>query len=456
MMKSDDFFAGAAEVDITPPLGTYINGDFIAHYATIIQSNLYAKAIVFKKGETLAATIVIDNCTMAKEYVDEIKQRIFAETGIKPENTLISCTHTHAAGAVSAVYLGAADIQYMNKLPGLIVNAAVLAKAKLRIAKTAWGSVNVPEHVLCRRYFMADSANSTNPVTDLDDEELTNPFGQEQLISGPCAATDPQLSYLLIKGIDEKWIGVLANYSLHYVGDWDNGTISADYFGEFSRQLKINLNAGDDFIGMMSNGTSGDINIWDFLNPDRYPSQKYQKSKLIGEDLANKLCQGLANVNWDSSPTLNVSYKELRFKLRKPSIKELETAENMVKSTNFEQFSVTQQSLKKLYAREQVLLNDLPNFGDFPVQVFKIGKGILSGLCGEIFAETGLFIKANANAKNYFTIGLANGNQGYIPTVTEFKRGGYETWRSRTSKLEESADEAIRQELLSQIKNIQA
>lgn len=453
-MSSYEFFSGAVEVDITPPLGTYINGDFIAHYATQVQSNLYAKAIVFKKNETLIAIIVVDNCSMAKDYVDGIKQKIFAETGIEPKNTLISCTHTHAAGSVSAVYLGPADIQYMNKLPDLIVKAAILAKENLRPAKTAWGSVHVPEHVRCRRYFMTDEANSINPVTGQDDEILTNPFGQEDKIDRPCATTDPQLSYLLIKGLDEKWIGVLANYSLHYVGDWDNGTISSDYFGEFSRQLKTNLNASDDFIGIMSNGTSGDINIWDFLNPERYPTQKYQKSKLIGEDLANRLCQSLDRVKWDNQPTLSVRYKELTFKVRKPNKQELKEAENIVKSTNFEQFTVTPKSLKKIYAREQVLLNDLPNDSDFPIQVFKIGNGVLSGLCGEIFAETGLFIKSNVNTKNYFTIGLANGNQGYIPTTKEFKRGGYETWRSRTSKLEEGADETIRQELLNQINEL--
>src|SRR4051812_20009113 len=102
------FLAGAAKVDITPPLGTYINGDFIAHYANYIHDPLHARALVFKQNDLLAVIVVVDICVMPKDFLDAVKAEVEKQTGIAPGNILISSTHTHAAGSVASVYLGAA------------------------------------------------------------------------------------------------------------------------------------------------------------------------------------------------------------------------------------------------------------------------------------------------------------------------------------------------------------
>lgn len=99
-------------------------------------------------------------------------------------------------------------------------------------------------------------------------------------------------------------------------------------------------------------------------------------------------------------------------------------------------------------------MNELPDQLSFPVQAIKIGSGIIGGLGAEVFAATGLWLKANSSVKSYFTIGLANGNLGYLPPANEMKRGGYETWRSRTSKLEERAEEDVKNKMLQLIKNL--
>lgn len=450
-MNSQSFKAGAAKVDITPPLGTYINGDFVSHYAQLIHDELYAKALVMQSEEKLIAIVVVDICVMPKDFLDAIKSKINQELGIDPKDILISATHTHAAGSVASVYLGAADLQYMKKLPALIIKAVELAKQNMRAAKVAWGSVDVPEHVLCRRYKMQDNYVPRNPVTGGVDKIKTNPFGGEDKIIEGVNKTDPQVSFLALKGMDDKWISVLGNYSLHYVGDWDNGTISSDYFGQFSRQIAQKLQAGDDFVGMMSNGTSGDINIWDFMHPDRYPDQKFEKSRLIGGNIAEKVVQQLQKVEWNTDPSLNTQYEEIPLNLRKPSPDELARAESIVKESQFENMQITDQTLPRLYAREQVLLNDLPDVLQFPIQAIRIGNGIIGGMGGEIFAETGLWLKANSPLKSYFTISLANENAGYIPPQHEHARGGYETWRSRTSKVEKGAEEIVKNKLLTLI-----
>ena len=74
-------------------------------------------------------------------------------------------------------------------------------------------------------------------------------------------------------------MALLANYSLHYVGAVPSGQASADYFGEFARLIHERLEtegASPEFVGILSNGTSGDINNIDFTKPrpDREPFEQ--------------------------------------------------------------------------------------------------------------------------------------------------------------------------------------
>lgn len=450
-MELTTFHAGAAKVDITPPLGTIINGDFRAHFAHTIHDPLYAKAVVINNNDTTVAIVVIDICVMPKNFVDQVRQAISDQLGIDFKNILISSTHTHAAGSVAEAYLSAVDAGYSKKLPALIVEAVKLAKNRLTPSKIGFGKVNAPAHVRSRRYFMDDGYEPINPVNGDIDGVKTNPFGVENYIQKAATPTDPELSYFAIQSLTGEWVTVLANYSLHYVGDWENGTISADYFGEFAAHLKTELKADEEFIGIMSNGTSGDINIWEFIKLNNYPSAYFEKSKLIGSDLASKVSKSLGQVIWEENPKLTVEYQELAINRRKSSTKELEDARKIVASSNYENLEINDEGLSRIYAREQLLLNEYPDIIHFPVQAIKIGSGVIGGLGGEIFASTGLSLKEKCNITNYFTISMANGNCGYVPPTEEFEKGGYETWRSRTSYLEENAITLIENKLLNLI-----
>lgn len=453
-MELTTFQAGAAKIDITPPLGTIINGDFRAHYAQTIHDPLYAKAIVINNNDTSAVIVVVDICVMPKNFVDQVRQMIADQVGFDFNTILISSTHTHAAGSVAEAYLSAVDAGYSKKLPALIVEAVRLAKSRLVASKIGFGKVNAPAHVRSRRYFMDDGYEPINPVSGDIDNVKTNPFGGESHIQKAATPTDPELSYFAIQSLAGKWITVLANYSLHYVGDWENGTISADYFGEFAAHLKADLKADEEFIGIMSNGTSGDINIWEFIKQNNYPTQHFEKSKLIGKDLASQVSKSILDLKWEENPKLVVKYQELPINSRKPNAEELEKAKKIVATSNYENLEINMDGLKRIYAREQLLLNEYPEIINFPIQAIGIGNAIIGGLAGEIFASTGLWLKANCKQVNYFTISMANGNCGYVPPPEEHEKGGYETWRSRTSYLEKNAATLIQNKLLKLIENI--
>ena len=83
----------------------------------------------------------------------------------------------------------------------------------------------------------------------------------------PAGPIDPQVSIVSVQTPQGRPIALLANYSLHYVGGVGPGHVSADYFGAFADQVQQLLKADrldPPFVGIMSNGTSGDINNINF------------------------------------------------------------------------------------------------------------------------------------------------------------------------------------------------
>ncbi len=453
-MQKQTFKAGAAQVDITPPLGTVINGEFTSRYANNIADPLYAKAMVMQDDATTLLILVVDICVMQRDFLDEVKSIITARTGISAQNQLISSTHTHSAGSIADLLMGHVDWGYRTKLPTLLVEAALKAQQDMVPAQIAYGWFDEPRHMVCRRYRMKADYRPYNPVNGGSDVVKTNPFGDENDIVERTSNPDTELRYLAVKGIDDQWIGLLANYSLHYVGDCARGTISADYFGCFAKELVGLLGADPTFVGMVSNGTSGEINIWDFLDPERYPLAHHEKSRLIGKDLAIGVAASLSDVTWEAQPVLGSRYEEVTVGLRKPTPAELETAKEIVQQTDYENIQLDQRGYQQVYAREQVLLAEYPDEKQVPVQAFRIGSGLIGALPGEFFAETGLHIKAGRPDKKYFTICLANDYVGYVPPAHELEKGGYECWRCRSSHLAENAEGILRDGLVAQINSL--
>ena len=70
------------------------------------------------------------------------------------------------------------------------------------------------------------------------------------------------------------------------------------------------------------------------------------------------------------------------------------------------------------------------------LQAIRIGDLTISTLPNEVYALTGLKLKAQSPGAMHFNIELANGGEGYIPTPEQHVLGGYTTWPARTAGLE--------------------
>ena len=110
--------------------------------------------------------------------------------------------------------------------------------------------------------------------------------------------------------------------------------------------------------------------------------------------------------------------------------------------------------LPEIYARETIFHSEMPPTRELKLQAIRIGDQGIAAIPNEVFAVTGLTIKKRSPFKSTFTIELANGCEGYIPPPDQHALGGYETWRARTSCLEETAEVKIVSTILDLLESV--
>jgi hypothetical protein len=441
------FLAGAATSNISPPLGVSINGGMSDRTATHIHDELHARCLVLDDGDSRIALVVCDSCAIPGELMDAAKQLVHGtDSTLLPERILVSATHTHTAPTVVGVFQSDPNLEYQEFLVGRIADGIRRAVNNLGPARIGWGVGREPSQVFNRRWRMKPGTIPADPFgNQTDTVQMNPPRGSENLLE-PSGPTDPEVSLLSVTTPDGTPISVLANYSLHYVGGTGPGHISADYFGMFADRLQQLLGADrldPAFVGILSNGTSGNINNVDFKNPgQRQPpyAQMGRVAHLVAEE-AHRVLKGLKYHDW---VPLRMAESRLRLGRRLPRKDEVERAQFILSQAR----GAVLKTREEIYARETMLMKDLPPVHETVVQAIGIGElGIVSSPC-ETFVETGLAIKEQSPLKPAFTIELANDYAGYLPTVEHHRYGGYETWRARSSFLEAGAEPKIRGELL--------
>ncbi|MEW4452247.1 neutral/alkaline non-lysosomal ceramidase N-terminal domain-containing protein [Bremerella sp. JC817] len=441
--------AGAATSNITPPLGEMIVGGWKPIPARHIHDELYARCLVLDDGKTRIAIVLCDNVGIPAEIFDEAKALIEEATGILASHQLLAATHTHSATTARGKSKLIRDQEYSSYQKFLvqrIADGVVRATNNLEPAEIGWGSVEEPTEVFNRRWYMKDAAHLTNPFGGIDQVRMNPPRGSAAL-DRPAGPVDPEVSFLSVRSVEGKPIALLANYSLHYVGGVRSGDVSADYFGYFAKFIAESLHAQDQspaFVGMLSNGTSGDVNNIDFAakNPPRYAP--YEKMQEVARKVADKVAAAHETIAFHRQVPLDAQLTHLPLKARKPTPEMLK---------HFEQIKAKAEGDPAGHIREQIYaarienIQKAPDEVSVPLQVLRIGDLGITAIPFETFTETGLEIKSRSPFGDAFTIELANGSFGYLPTPEQHRLGGYETWLG-TNFVEENASRKIVDQLL--------
>ncbi len=446
------FRAGAATSNITPFIGEKIVGGFSPFESKTIHDDLHARCLVVDDGKTRLAIVVCDSLSISREIADEAKKLAEAASGIPADRILISATHTHSGPSSRGGSLLIPDPElstYQKLLVRRISDGIVRAVSNLAPAKIGWGVGSVPGQVFNRRWYVKSAADLANPFGGVDQVRMNPPHRPDNLVE-PAGPTDPDVSFISVKSADGQPIALLANYSLHYVGGVDGAAVSADYFAVFADRIQQLLGADrldPPFVGVMSNGTSGDINNINFRQP-RARQKPYEQMRKVADDVAQEVYRVHQSIAFHDWVPLGMVQRELTLATRKPSPELLERAKKLVSGELPEVHK-----LDKVYAARTLDMAAGPNEVKIVLQAVRIGDLAIATSPFETFAETGLELKKRSPWKPTFTIELANGGYGYLPTPEQHRLGGYETWLG-TNRVEVQASRKMTDLLVSMLEEL--
>lgn len=429
------FRAGAFAQDITPeyfPIA--VNGGFTPRYAEKALDPLHARCLALDDGSGQIAMAVVDSCVLDRGLMDEAKQIASRLTGIPAGRIFISATHTHSAPASVSVLGTDREQRYCDWLPGKIAEGILKAKERMEPAQVGWAIESLPDVVKSRRWIARPDCIKQDPFGEFTTRATMHPGYRNPDWEEPSGPMNPELSVLAVRRPDGSPLALLGSFSIHYVG---SGVLSADYFGAFAKRVAALLAAGDrgsSFVGILANGVSGDAYLKDYT---REQPEKFDMHS-IAEVVAQAACKAYHNIRWQAWTPLDVREAELELKVREPKVEwakktMAEIAAGRVKAN----------SQTGAYAREQLLLADLPRTVSLKLQALRVGTLAMVGIPCEVFAITGLRIADASPFEHTFTVMLANGYNGYLPPPEQMVMGGYTTWLARSSYLETEAEPKI-------------
>ena len=436
--------AGAFAADITPrEWPVRLIGNFTQPFVYKAHDPLHARGLVLDDGRSKLAIVVVDSCYVPRALIDQAKARAQKATGIPTRNMLVSATHTHSAPpSKRAQGTEPAEIAYQALLEEQIAAAIIESNQRLQPARIGWSIRQEPDELNNRRWFMKPGTIPPDPFGGTTDKVRMNPGVANPDLVKPAGPVDPGFTVVSVQSEKGKPLALLANYSLHYVGGVPSGGVSADYFGEFAKQIAGKLNAGPEFVAILSNGTSGDVNNIDFRK-QRPRAEPFERIRAVAGRMSDSAFAAYKATEFRGELALSAAERELPLRYRKPTPEQIARAKQALAEPDEKKLPVR----AKPYAERVLNLAQGPELADVKLQALRLGDLGIAAIPFEVFTDIGLEIKKKSPFSPTFTIELANGHYGYLPTPEHHDLGGYETWMG-TNNVEREASVKITATLL--------
>lgn len=231
------FEAGAAKVDITPPVGTPLNGygDRMGRSSTSVHDPLWSRALYLDDGQTQLFLVNLDLCVVDKELRARVLE--LAPGDVPKEHIILTATHTHngAGGMCKQFPLRFVSGRYMPEIVEAtarkVVQSMLDAYQNRRRAAIGFGTGQQNNLSRNRR----------------QDNGLT----------------DPQIGVIAVEDADGNPIAIITNLAAHptSISDEpvDHYAFSADYPGFYYAELERLESPG--CVAMFLNGAEGNQTV---------------------------------------------------------------------------------------------------------------------------------------------------------------------------------------------------
>ena len=455
--QSGQLRVGTACVDVSPTVTPF---QLRSGKSSFVHDPLHVRAVAFECGEGRAVICLIDAIGIGREMSDIAKSRASDKTGWNPEDMLICATHTHTApkGGEGMPGREAYEKLKYEKLEEAIVQAI----QSMEPARVGFSSEDEPSEVRNRRWFLQPGTMPPNPLGE-QDQVKTN-ANRNHLVK-PAGPIDPEICVIDVRTNRNKPLALIANYALHYVGGVPKkvdengrevGMASADYFGEFSRIMPYRLggvNPPANFVAMMTNGASGDINNLVFTG-SRAPRSPFEQIRIVASKGADASWRAVRKIeNYDTKPLIATRQREVDLPYREPDEREISLAKDLLTRTRQEREAINSRTTSVATRVIEYAKPEHPRTEPVLIQAFRIGDQAIVSMPFEVLVEIGLEIKKKSPFEQTFLIELANGGYGYLPPPNQHKLGGYETWLG-TSRFQPQSSEILIKHLLEMLQEL--
>ena len=411
--------AGFGKANISPPIGAPLAG-FAARDGVCegIHDELYARALVLESDGNVIAMVSLDVLALPSDFVNDVRDRVQARTGIRREAIVIASTHTHAGPVTVKTFFNpedSLDQSFMSLVAKAIEDCVAAAWESREPSRVGVGSGRVEGIGVNRR------TPDKKPV-------------------------DEEIGIIKVEDMSGRVRAVLMNYSCHPTVLGSDNLLATGDFPYFAVE-SIERELGTGCFGMFVNGTQGNISMGHSSELSAIgvitPGRTFEHAEELGNKLASATLAALDAIDTSDSPKIDAEVAQVMFPLKElPDISvaerdltlaesELDTLsqnggpiESVMKAKSKRLYA----SITDFYARETSIFED----GHLPVelQAARIGDALFLAVPAEIFVEIGLGIKKRAKQKT-FIVGIANGYIGYLPTATAYAEGGYEVVSSK-------------------------
>jgi hypothetical protein len=352
---------------------------------------------------------------------------------------LIAATHTHTAPAAMACLGTRANQAYADTLKMKIADAIAEANSRLVPARFGWTRFEDWDHTHTRRWILRPDKQRTDPFGNVSVRASMHPGYQNPDAITESGPVDPGFSILAFQTEDGSPLAAVANYSQHYFGSTH---VSADYHGLFAESLASRM--GGPAVVLFSQGTSGDQQWMDYSQPkSAITLEAYARA------LVDRAAEAWKTIRYNGEVTLSMEETTLRLARRAPDTARLAWARGIIAAMR----PGPPRNQQEVYAHEAIFLHREPE-RELRLQAIRIGEAGITAIPNEVYAITGLKLKARSPLPFTVNITLANGAEGYIPPPEQHRFGGYTTWPARTAGLEESAEPRIVAALLGLLENV--
>ena len=409
---------GVGETVITPTGNMLMEGFAKSQKSTGVHDDLHARSIVIEDASgNVAVLMTVSVIGVSRQLADRIRDGIKIKTGIQGEKVVITATHTHSGpGLGSGNDVGSS---YPDFVVAKCVESVVIAWETRVPGRIGIGSTEVLELGRNRRRLLYGGVHP-----------------------------DPEVAVIKIENAEGKLLGVAFNYGCHPSGlDWSNTLISEDW--PYFAIRKIKEIVGENVWVAYYQSAQGNINVGysaelSAVGADM-PVRSYWYIGKKGDQMAEAVLKALPSIKTNNNQEVKTARDYFDYPLRENypiTVRKAEKDANEARTrlaclertpefagtrtldnARVEVFSANQRldAAKKFYGNEP-----RPKTRSLEQQAIRIGDAVFVTFPGELFAEIGLRIKNNSPYNKTYIIGVAAGEEGYLPAAKEFIDGDYE------------------------------